>query len=84
MPCGTPSAEGQYLESDMAYLKPKATKSAAWLPTQVAYGVDCSDPEPKNWKPFGELVDQQQTAAAKAKGAAAAKGDLPGQSTPAG
>jgi len=45
----------------------KAGKRAAWISTQVAYGMDCSDPEPKNWKPFGYAYDQAVTANDKKK-----------------
>lgn len=47
----------------MPSLLPKAKKATSWLPNQVAYGIDCSDPEPANWKPFGYQVDQAQEAA---------------------
>lgn len=43
----------------MPYLTPKPKTPMAWLPTQVRYGIDTSDPEPANWKPFGELAEQQ-------------------------
>lgn len=49
----------------MPYLTPKPKKAMAWLPTQVAYGMDVSDPDPANWYAFGELHEQKQAAAAK-------------------
>ena len=44
-------------------LQSKQGKAQRWISTQVAYGMDTSDPEPANWKPFGYLAEQ---AAAKA------------------
>lgn len=44
----------------MPSLRPKARGATSWLPNQVAYGIDCSDPEPANWKPFGYQVDEAQ------------------------
>lgn len=63
----------------MPTYKGKPRSSWNWLPNQVAYGVDCSDPEPKNWKPFGSLVDDQQAAASKQKPSAAVSTGLPAQ-----
>lgn len=45
--------------------KPK--RAAAWLPTQVAYGMDCSDDDPKNWKAFGYVADELEQLKASAK-----------------
>jgi len=44
-------------------LRPKQGKTQNWLPQQVAYGMDCSDADPKNWKPFGTVVEKQQAVA---------------------
>lgn len=49
----------------MAYLSGKPQRSSSWLPTQVMYGIDCSDPEPANWKPFGQLHEKLQAEAAR-------------------
>lgn len=46
-------------------MKGKPKRAQSWLPNQVAYGIDCSDPEPKNWKPFGELVPDPKATSAK-------------------
>lgn len=42
----------------MAYLTPKPKKASAWISSQVVYGMDCSDPDPANWKPFGSAVEE--------------------------
>jgi len=42
----------------MPYLTPKPKQAGAWLPSQVDYGIDCSDPDPKNWTAFGKYHDQ--------------------------
>lgn len=55
---GTLSADALFLGSDMPYLKPKTKAGSAWLPSQVEYGMDCSDPDPANWKPFGRIADE--------------------------
>lgn len=60
--------------------KPKAAGS--WLPNQVAYGMDCSDIDPANWKPFGYAADDQAAKAELQKHQPAAKGVPQGQSTP--
>jgi len=49
----------------MPYLQNKPRATAAWLPTQVEYGMDCSDPDPANWRPFGRLHEAQLADAAK-------------------
>jgi len=49
----------------MTFLGGKAKKAANWLSTQVEYGVDTSDADPKNWKPFGRVVESQAAAQAK-------------------
>lgn len=41
----------------MAYTAGKPKASTSWLPTQVDYGMDCSDADPKNWKPFGKHAE---------------------------
>jgi len=41
----------------MPYLKGKSRGTNAWLPTQVEYGIDCSDPDPAKWKPFGREAE---------------------------
>lgn len=49
-------------------MKNKPGKSYAWLPSQVQYGMDVSDPDPAKWQPFGEYHDRQladKAAAAK-------------------
>jgi len=50
----------------MTYFTGKSQKAQAWLPTQVAYGMDTSDPDPANWKPFGLAHEQEQAQKAKA------------------
>lgn len=44
-------------------LQGKRVKSQKWLPSQVAYGMDTSDPDPSKWQPFGELHEQAVEAA---------------------
>jgi hypothetical protein len=46
-------------------LRGKPGKTQSWLPNQVAYGVDTSDPDPKNWKPFGDELERVQRATAE-------------------
>lgn len=64
----------------MPYLTPKPKKSSAWIPSQVIYGMDVSDPDPANWRPFGEEHERVQLAAAAAKQAGASKPGQPAQS----
>lgn len=45
--------------------KPRA--GSAWLPNQVAYGIDCSDEDPKKWTAFGTEVDKQAAKHASVK-----------------
>lgn len=54
----------------MVTMKNKPGKSVAWLPNQIDYGMDVSDPDPSNWKPFGRLAD----AAAEEKAKQGSKG----------
>lgn len=61
----------------MPSLQPKPKRSTSWLPNQVAVGMDCSDPEPKNWKMFGYAVDQARPATASKPQQPAAKSDPP-------
>lgn len=61
-------------------LKNKPGKSVAWLPNQVAYGIDTSDPEPANWRAFGSQADADQVRKAPADSKTASKGHLPEQS----
>lgn len=49
----------------MPYLTPKSGKTANWLPSQVVYGVDCSDSDPAKWVAFGKVADE--LAASKAR-----------------
>lgn len=60
-------------------LKAKAGKAQNWLPSQVAYGVDTSDPDPANWKPFGYLADEADEAAAAASAPKASTAGQPKQ-----
>lgn len=60
-------------------LQAKRGKPMNWLPNQVDYGMDCSDPDPANWKPFGQAVDQEAAAAAKKPQSSAVKAGQPGQ-----
>lgn len=46
-------------------LTAKRGKSSSWLPTQVAYGIDCSSDDPSKWQPFGEIHEQKQAEEAK-------------------
>lgn len=63
-------------------LKGKAYSAQRWLPSQVAYGMDCSDPDPEKWHPFGDSVDQQATRGTRPTATAAAKAGQPAQSGP--
>jgi hypothetical protein len=56
-------------------LQSKQGKAQRWISTQVLYGMDTSDPEPKNWKPFGELAEQLSAYADSKKSKADAKTD---------
>lgn len=42
----------------MLRAKPKA--GAKWLPSQVYDGMDTSDPDPANWRPFGTRLEIEQ------------------------
>lgn len=44
----------------MPYLTNKPKAGTPWIPSQVAYGVDCSDPDPAKWTAFGQFAEQQQ------------------------
>lgn len=57
-------------------LKGKARATQNWLPNQVVYGMDTSDSDPKNWKPFGSAVDAEPTPAQEPRAARASKADL--------
>jgi len=63
----------------MPYLTPKPKGSSNWLPSQVRYGIDCSDDDPTKWTAFGELADREKDAAAKKAGSAAPKSGPPAQ-----
>lgn len=54
-------------------LQPKFGKRQSWLPNQVDYGIDCSDPDPANWKPFGHRVAEVEASAEKPKKSADSK-----------
>lgn len=71
MRCGTPSDAAQCQGSDMPYMRPKPKTAATWIPTQVNYGIDCSDDDPANWTPFGE---QAEVLAVKSKAEASKLG----------
>lgn len=58
----------------MPYLKGKPTKAQRWLPSQVLYGMDVSDPDPANWKPFGQIADELREKADLAAAKNGAKG----------
>ena len=49
----------------MPSLRPKPKRGGAWLPNQVVYGMDTSDPDPANWKEFGEMVDNKTNKTVK-------------------
>lgn len=51
----------------MVYLASKPKKGAAWLPSQVVYGMDCSDADPENWTPFGQAVEVERAKAVSPK-----------------
>lgn len=53
--------------------KPRGAQN--WLPSQVLAGMDVSDPEPKNWKPFGVAHDKRAAGEAREAKAGAAKSD---------
>lgn len=61
-------------------MKGKPQRTQNWLPTQVLYGMDCSDPEPKNWRAFGELAEQATARAASSNLKDGGKSGLPLQS----
>lgn len=52
----------------MPTLGRKSRGGAAWIPNQVAYGLDCSDPDPSKWVPFGSQVDAAAAAARSDQG----------------
>lgn len=54
-------------------LRSKQGRSQNWLPSQVEYGVDCSDPDPSNWKPFGTRAEELEQKPAKPKASADSK-----------
>jgi len=41
-------------------MKGKAGKTQNWLPTQVAWGMDTSAEDPKDWKGFGTHFEAQK------------------------
>jgi len=49
----------------MPYLAPKPKQAQAWIPSQVTYGVDCSDPDPEKWIAFGSEHEKGQAETAK-------------------
>lgn len=63
-------------------MKSKPKRATAWLPNQVTYGMDVSDPDPKNWFPFGEIPEREQSQATGAKRASSATADQRQQSAP--
>jgi hypothetical protein len=64
-------------------MKGKPQKAQNWLPSQVAYGVDCSDSDPSKWKAFGADVDAQELKHARSEKADASAAGQQGKSTPA-
>jgi hypothetical protein len=42
----------------MTKLTGKPRGAMNWLPSQVAYGVDCSDPNPEKWTVFGAAASE--------------------------
>lgn len=67
----------------MPYITPKSRQAASWLPTQVAYGIDCSDEDPSKWTHFGHVFESQQAEQAKHDAKAAKASGPPTQSAPA-
>lgn len=63
----------------MVYLTPKPKTATAWLPTQVYYGMDCSDEDPKNWKAFGQAAEVSPSKGAKPTAGDVARIDPPRQ-----
>lgn len=61
----------------MLVLSGKARRRMNWLPNQVAFGVDCSDSDPKNWTTFGSKADQVDSSEPKGKVSGAAGSDQP-------
>lgn len=49
----------------MPSLFARPRRTSAWLPNQVLFGIDCSDEDPKNWKQFGYMADEQAVKALK-------------------
>jgi len=49
----------------MPYLTPKPKAGGNWISSQVLYGIDTSDPDPKNWKAFGQAVEQAEAEKSK-------------------
>lgn len=64
-------------------LRSKAGKSQRWLANQVWDGMDTSDPDPANWKRFGELAELEAEAAAEPQEQTLVKAGPPKQSSPA-
>jgi hypothetical protein len=48
-----------FQESEEDMLRSKQGKAQTWMANQVVYGVDTSDPDPNNWKPFGQLAEEE-------------------------
>lgn len=69
----------------MPTLKGKPSASQSWLPTQVSYGIDCSDPDPERWTSFGSVDDSEKARAAEKADKHGAKSDhrlQPGPTAP--
>lgn len=61
-------------------LKGKNRAAQTWLPTQVLSGMDVSDPDPANWRPFGTEHEAAQELAKHEASKSSSKSGLPGQS----
>lgn len=59
-------------------MKGKQRSAQSWLPSQVHYGVDCSDSDPEKWTPFGEVQQELEKHATTAPKSGPAKAVLPG------
>lgn len=60
-------------------MRGKPIRAQKWLPTQVAYGIDCSALEPDRWVPFGDEHEKAVASAATAAQKSAVKASPPGQ-----
>lgn len=65
MQFGTRNAAAPFLGSEETMLRNKPGKSHAWLPSQVAYGVDTTERDPSKRVPFGTYAQETKQVAPK-------------------